>query len=423
MTNSPLSESSLSDAQALAAETAATDLEDTRKVVASLPKVLLHDHLDGGLRPQTVIELAADCGYTDQLPTTDVDELEQWFIDTGNSGSLPSYLTAFAHTCAVMQTAESLTRVAREAVEDLADDNVVYAELRLAPENHLEKGLDMQAVVDALVEGLAQGEAHAAAAGRDITARLLICAMRQNDNSKDVAQLVIDNYGERSGGYVVGFDIAGPENDFPPANHAEAFTMLRENLIPVTIHAGEDAGVESLRDAVVQGAMRLGHGVRVYEDFGASLDGIECQSVAAAIRDRQLPLEICPTSNVQTGVCDSVADHPFPLLDDMRFACTVNTDNRLIGATSMTRECMELVENFGYGYSELFELTCNALNNAFADLPTRERIMDNIIYPAYLQLIDGDDEDGLAGAGVADQFGVAGAAGDFGSDSVNLTLD
>lgn len=392
-----MTNSSHSDAKSLAAESVASqprqnDLEEIREVVAGLPKVLLHDHLDGGLRPQTVIDLAADCGYTDQLPTTDADELEQWFIDTGNSGSLPSYLTAFAHTCAVMQTREALTRVAREAVEDLADDNVVYAELRLAPENHLEQGLSMQDVVDALVEGLAHGEAHAAAAGKNITARLLICAMRQNDNSKEVAQLVVDNYGKRSDGYVVGFDIAGPENGFPPANHAEAFDLLRENLIPVTIHAGEDAGVDSLRDAVVQGAHRLGHGVRIYEDFGASLEGIECQPVAAAIRDRQLPLEICPTSNVQTGVCDSVADHPFPLLDDMRFACTVNTDNRLIGATSMTKECMELVENFGYGYSELFDLTCNAINNAFTDLPTRQRIMDTIIYPAYLQLLDDDEE-------------------------------
>ena len=169
-----MTNSSHSDAQSLDTQSSASNLDEMRKVVASLPKVLLHDHLDGGLRPQTVIDLAADCGYTDQLPTTDADELEQWFIDTGNSGSLPSYLTAFAHTCAVMQTAESLTRVAREAVEDLAADNVVYAELRLAPENHLEKGLDMQAVVDALVEGLAQGEAHAAAEGKHITARLLL---------------------------------------------------------------------------------------------------------------------------------------------------------------------------------------------------------------------------------------------------------
>lgn len=368
------------------------DLADIRKVVATLPKVLLHDHLDGGLRPQTVLELAEECGYSDKLPTTDVDELAQWFIDTGNSGSLTSYLTAFAHTCAVMQTAESLTRVACEAVEDLAADNVVYAELRLAPENHLESGLDMQGVVDALVEGLAQGEAHAAAAGKDITARLLICAMRQNDRSKEVAQLTIDNYGERSGGYVVGFDIAGPENGFPPADHADAFALLRENLVPFTIHAGEDAGVDSLRDAVVQGANRLGHGVRVYEDFTASLEGIECKQVASAIRDRQIPLEICPTSNVQTGVCDNLADHPFSLLDEMRFTCTVNTDNRLIGATSMTKECMALVSVFGYGYTELFDLTCHAINNAFADLPTRERILDTIIYPAYLKLTDADGD-------------------------------
>lgn len=365
-------------------------------MVTPLPKVVLHEHLDGGLRPNTVVELAQQCGYSDKLPTTDSDELGKWFYEAGDSGSLVTYLSAFAHTCAVMQTAEALTRVAREAVEDLAADNVVYAELRFAPENHLEQGLSMQQVIDAVVEGLAAGEVAATQAGKDITARLLVCAMRQNDHATEVAQLTIDNFGSNSDhNYVVGFDIAGPENGFPPSNHAEAFALLRENLVPITIHAGEDAGVDSLKDAVVQGAARLGHGVRVFEDFTADLDGIVLQDVSTFIRDRRIPLEICPTSNLQTGVVDDLADHPFPLLDELGFTCTVNTDNRLLGNTSMSKECAVLMTEFGYGYSELFDLTVNAINNSFADLPTRERIMNTVIYPAYLELTsENGDSDG-----------------------------
>lgn len=368
-------------------------LNEAMAMVGNLPKVVLHEHLDGGLRPGTVAELAHECGYADQLPTTDADELGKWFFEAGNSGSLVKYLSAFAHTCAVMQTAEALTRVAREAVEDLAADNVVYAELRFAPENHLEQGLTMQQVIDAVVEGLAAGEVNAMRAGKDITARLLVCAMRQNDRATEVAQLTIDNYGSNSDhNYVVGFDIAGPENGFPPSNHAEAFALLRENLVPFTIHAGEDAGVDSLRDAVVQGAARLGHGVRIYEDFTADLEGIVLQDVAKFIRDRQIPLELCPTSNLQTGVVDNLADHPFSLLDELGFTCTVNTDNRLLGDTSMSKEFAVLVTEFGYGYTELFELTANAINNSFADLPTRERIMSTLIYPPYLELTDQDGD-------------------------------
>ncbi|MEJ5919164.1 MULTISPECIES: adenosine deaminase [unclassified Corynebacterium] len=363
-----------------------------REVVASLPKVLLHEHLDGGLRPQTVVDLARECGYTD-LPTTDAEELGAWFVEAGNAGSLPKYLSAFGHTCGVMQTADALARVAREAVEDLAADNVVYAELRMAPENHLEKGLTLQEVIDAVVEGLIEGEAAAYAAGKEITARLIICAMRQENTSKEIAQLTIDNHGSNSEhDYVVGFDIAGPENGFPPSNHAEAFAMLRENLVPFTIHAGEDAGVDSLREAVVLGASRLGHGVRTCEDFTASMEGIELQDVARFIRDQRILLEMCPTSNVQTGVVDNIADHPFTLLDDYGFTCTVNTDNRLLGGITMTDEMMVLVDTFDYGYTELFDLTCNAINHAFADLPTRERIMDTLIYPPYLALTDQDGD-------------------------------
>ena len=366
------------------------------QVIASLPKVELHGHLDGGLRPATLIELAEKIGY--EMPSTNPDELEKWFYDAANSGDLPTYLTTFDHTTAVMQTEEGLVRVTREAVEDLAADNVVYAEIRYAPEQNLQQGLTLQQVVEATVRGVKEGERAAAAEGKLIHARLLLCAMRHADRATEIAQLTVDNYGEDTPGegYVVGFDIAGAEDGFPPSNHEEAFDLLRKNLVPFTIHAGEAAGVESLRDALAQGAQRIGHGVRVYEDFEATMSGIVLGPVAKAIRDRRIPLEICPTSNTQTGVADDIADHPFNLLYDMGFVCTVNTDNRLVSGTTMTREFEVLAETFDLEYWQILELTTNALEAAFCDAPLRAELEQNVIYPAYAQLGEAMD---AAGAG------------------------
>lgn len=362
------------------------------EVVATLPKVVLHDHLDGGLRPGTIAELAAECGY-DQLPTTDPDELATWFVQAANSGSLPKYLETFQHTTAVMQTRDALIRVTREAIEDLAADNVVYAELRYAPELHLAGGLSMREVVEATIAGCAEGEQAAAEAGKDITARLILTGMRHGDNTEAVAELTADAVADWDlDNYVVGFDIAGAEDGFPASGHAAAFATLRERLVPFTIHAGEAAGLESIKQAVQLGAARIGHGARLYEDFSASDLCIELSQVSSYIRDRRIPLELCPTSNVQTGVCDDIADHPFPLLFDLGFTCTINTDNRLVSGTTMTKEMMLLVDTFDYGYPELFQLTANAIDNAFADLPTRERIMDTVVYPAYMALADADGD-------------------------------
>ena len=401
-------------------------------VVKRLPKVALHDHLDGGLRPQTIIDIAAETGY-DGLPTTDAAELQKWFFDSANSGDLPTYLTTFDHTTAVMQTVDSLVRVTREAVEDLAADGVCYAELRYAPEQHQAKGLTLQQVVDATVQGVKEGEHAVAASGGRIHARLLLCAMRHADRATEIAQLTVDNYGAHSPGegYVVGFDIAGAEDGFPPSNHVEAFRILRENLVPVTVHAGEAAGVESIADGLRQGAVRIGHGVRIYEDFEATMNGIELGPVATFVRDRQIPLEICPTSNTQTGVCETVAEHPFNLLYELGFACTVNTDNRLVSGCTMSSEFEALAEAFGMEYWQFLEMTTNALDNAFCDQPLRETLEREVIYPAYAELGD------TLGAAAGDGEGAAGGLGQlhgegehghehgqgFGTEEVELSME
>lgn len=352
----------------------------SREDIAQLPKVVLHDHLDGGLRAATIVELAEAAGYG-KLPTTDPEELEHWFVAAANSGSLPKYLETFDHTTAVMQTAEAITRVTAEAVVDLAADNVVYAELRFAPEQHQSQGLSLQDIVDAAVAGCQQGEAQAAQQGKQITARLILCAMRHTDRSVEIAQLTIDNH--TPDGYVAGFDIAGPEDGFPPSRHHEAFDMLRRNHVPFTIHAGEAAGRDSLESAVYEGAQRIGHGARVYEDFSADLDGIQAGRLSSYIRDRRTPLELCPTSNVHTGVVDDLADHPFALLDTMHFAVTVNTDNRLVSGTTMTQEMAVLVEQFNYDLDGLFNVTQNAIEQAFIPQDLREEILNDQIIPGF----------------------------------------
>ena len=339
----------------------------TADEIRILPKIVLHDHLDGGLRPATLIELAAEIGH--ELPTTDPDELARDFAENANSGSLVRYLEAFAHTAAVMQTAVNLTRIAREAVVDLASDGVIYAELRYAPEQHLEGGLTLQEVVEAVQDGIEEGIAEAAEAGFGIRAAALLDAMRHLNRSYEIAELAIANRGR----CCVGFDIAGPELGFPPSNHREAFQLLRENLMPVTIHAGEADGAASVGEALGLGsARRLGHGVRIHEDiegFGTDDEPV-FGIIAQYALDEQIPLECCPTSNVQTGTAPSIEDHPMHELRDLGFAVTINTDNRLVSGVSMSGEFAVLVEA-GWTIEDLFEATLVAAWGAF--LPYEER--------------------------------------------------
>ena len=349
-------------------------LEDIRRA----PKVLLHDHLDGGLRPSTVVELAQETGY-DALPTTDADELGHWFRENADAGSLPRYLSTFAHTVGVMQTREALVRVARECAEDLADDGVVYAEVRFAPELHLEGGLSLPEVVDAVQEGYRLG-----CAGRPVRVVSLLTAMRHAARSLEIAELAVDF---RDKG-VVGFDIAGAEAGYPPSRHLAAFQHMQRESGHFTIHAGEAFGLPSIWEALQEcHADRLGHGVRIVDDISVDTAGrATLGRLAQYVRDTRIPLEMCPSSNVQTGAARSIAEHPIGLLRSLQFRVTVNTDNRLMSGVTVSSELSALVEAFGYDWDDLRWLTINAMKSAFIPFDERLALIDGVIKPGFAAL-------------------------------------
>ena len=354
--------------------------------IKQAPKALLHDHLDGGPRPATVVDIAGQVGY-DGLPATDVDELATWFRTQSHSGSLERYLEPFSHTVAVMQTPDALYRVAYECVEDLAADSVVYAEVRFAPELHINRGLSFDEVLDSVLAGFAAGELDCAAAGRRITVRCLVTAMRHAAMSREIAELAI-RFRDKG---VVGFDIAGAEAGYPPTRHLDAFEYMRDHNARFTIHAGEAFGLPSIHEAIAFcGADRLGHGVRIVDDIDVGDDpagGVRLGRLASILRDKRIPLELCPSSNVQTGAVKSIAEHPFDLLARSRFRVTVNTDNRLMSDTTMSREMLLLVEAFGYGWSDLERFTVNAMKSAFIPFDERLAIIDEVIKPRFAVLI------------------------------------
>ncbi|RYP86217.1 adenosine deaminase [Nocardioides guangzhouensis] len=351
----------------------------SRDVVRRAPKVLLHDHLDGGLRPATVLELAREVGH--ELPADDAESLGRWFAESADSGSLVRYLETFDHTVGVMQTAPALTRVARECVEDLAADGVVYAEIRYAPEQHVTNGLTLDEVVAAVQEGFDQG---VEAAGGTIVVRQLLTAMRHAARSMEIAQLAV-SWRDRG---VAGFDIAGAEAGFPPTRHLDAFEYLQRENFHFTIHAGEAFGLPSIWQAIQWcGADRLGHGVRIIDDITVHDGGkVELGLLASYVRDKRIPLEMAPASNVQTGAAPSIAEHPIGLLTKLRFRVTVNTDNRLMSQTSMTSEMHALVEAFDYGLDDLRWFTINAMKSAFLPFDERLAIIDGVIKPGYAEL-------------------------------------
>jgi adenosine deaminase len=347
--------------------------------IRAAPKVLLHDHLDGGLRPATVADLAREAGYGD-LPTSDPAELGAWFRRGADRKDLVLYLEGFAHTVAVMQTPEALERVAAECAEDLAADGIVYAEVRFAPELHLDRGLTLDEVVRAVLAGFRRGSE-----GRTIEVRTLLTAMRTAARSLEIAELAVRFRDEG----VVGFDIAGAEKGYPPSRHLDAFHYIARENFHSTIHAGEAFGLPSIWEALQWcGAERLGHGVRIADDIVVGDDGrVALGRLAAYVRDRRIPLEMCPTSNVHTGAVPSLEEHPIDLLRRLRFRVTVNTDDRLMSGVTLSSEFAELVRVFGLDLAEMQWLTLNAMKSAFCSFDMRLRIINEQIKPGYARLV------------------------------------
>lgn len=340
------------------------------EVCRALPKVALHDHLDGGLRPGTIVEEARAIGH--RLPTEDPAALAEWFYAAADSGSLVRYLETFDHTIAVMQTPGQLRRVAAEFVEDQAADGVIHAEARWAPEQHLAGGLSLTEAVEAVRDGLAEGMATCAAAGRPITVRQILTSMRHGVPTTRIAELAVA-YRHDS---VCGFDIAGAEDGYPPSRFSEAFDYLKRHNFEFTIHAGEAFGLPSIWEAVqLCGASRLGHGVRIADDIAS--DGT-LGELAGYVRDRRIPLELCPSSNLQTGIAGSVAEHPFGLLARLKFRVTVSCDNRLMSRTTLSREFALLSEAFGYELADLRRFSVNAAKSAFLPFDQRLALIERV---------------------------------------------
>jgi adenosine deaminase len=347
----------------------------TPEILLQLPKVLLHEHLDGGLRPATVIELAKACNYTG-LPTDDPVELGAWFHRGANKGSLPEYLEGFAHTIAVMQTRDAIERVAFEFIEDMYNDGVVYAECRFAPVFHTEQGLTPEAVVQAALDGFHRGEAK-----YGVKWGLIICAMRHMTDSLEWAEMAID-FRYRG---VVAFDLAGEEAGYPPKKHVPAFQAIQAANFYSTLHAGEAFGIASIWQALqLCGAHRLGHATRLTDGM-TIVDGkiVKMGSLAQYILDRRIPLEMCLSSNVHTGAVRSMEEHPFKVYYERGFRVTINTDDRLMSDTTMTKEFQVAVDHFGLGLRDLEKITMNSAKSAFIDFDSRISLIYDVIKPRY----------------------------------------
>ena len=347
-------------------------------ILRALPKVLLHEHLDGVLRPSTLIELAHEVHYT-KLPTEDPRTLAEWFFQGANQGSLPKYLEGFTHTIAVMQTAEALERVAYEQLEDLKNENVVYFETRFAPVFHTAYGLTHDQIVSAVLKGLARGK-------RDfgIPAGLIICAMRNMNVSLEMAELAVD-FRDRG---VVGFDLAGEEGGYPPKKHVDAFHYIQRQNFNITVHAGEGFGKESIWQAIQYcGAHRIGHGTLLVDDI-AVVDGkaVKLGELAQYVLDKRIPLEICLISNVHTGAVSSLAEHPFKIFFDQKFRVTLNTDNRLFSDTNMVKEFQAAADTFGLGMDDFEVITINAMKGAFIPYHQSCQIIYDVIKPGYAKI-------------------------------------
>ena len=337
----------------------------TEESLRSFPKVLLHDHLDGGLRPETIIEIAHNTNYL-SLPSIEAKELEAWMLSTADQGKLELYLEAFTHTIAVMQSEETLFRVAEECVHDLNDDGIMYAEVRFAPELFGEKGLTLDEIITAVLQGFESGMRD-----REIIVKGILCAMRSSDRSTEIAEAAI-SFMDKG---VVGFDIAGPEIDFPPRIHRQAFDIAHRNNLPITIHAGEAAGPEYIEEALtICHASRIGHGTSAREKILDNGQAITSYGIATELVERGIALEVCPTSNIHTGIADSLHSHPVNTFLDAGLTVTINTDNRLMSSTSLTNELFQCCNAFDWTWEEITSVTLNAVENAFLNQGERDKL-------------------------------------------------
>lgn len=346
------------------------------ETIRGLPKVLLHDHLDGGLRPQTIIELARERNV--ELPSGDPEGLEEWFFRGANRGSLPLYLEGFGVTCSLMQDKDALRRIAAERVEDLAEDGVVYGEVRFAPILHIEEGLNLEEVMDAVIEGVTSG---CEKTGIDV--RLIVCALRNMppENSLEMAELAVD-FRDRG---VVGFDLAGDESGHPPKKHIDAFQYLGRCNFNITIHAGEAFGISSIWQAIQYcGAHRIGHATRLVEDF-AEHHGNQLSrgTLAKYILDKRISLEMCLSSNLHTGAISELKDHPFPRVLKEGYRVTLNVDNYLMSSMTLSGEWQLAQQLFGIGLDHFEILALNGAKGAFCGHGERVALIRNSLLDAY----------------------------------------
>lgn len=349
------------------------------EIIREAPKVLLHDHLDGGLRPQTIIELADEIGYK-KLPTKDPKELASWFHRGANKGNLKEFLEGFEHTCAVMQTKEALKRVAYEMIEDMKNDGVVYVETRFAPVFHTQKGLHLDEIVEAVLEGLEEGKKDFG-----VGYGLILCGMRNMKNTLEIAELAV-NFRKKG---VVGFDLAGEEGGYPPKKHIEAFQFIQRANFNITIHAGEAFGKESIWQAIQWcGAHRIGHGTRLIEDIALSADGevIGLGELAQYILDKRIPIEVCLSSNLHTGAVDKLENHPFGVFFKNKFRVFLNTDDRLMSDTTLTKEYMLAQDLFKINLDDIEKLNINAMKSAFLPYNERLKYIYDVIKPGYQKI-------------------------------------
>jgi adenosine deaminase len=349
------------------------------EIIRKVPKVLLHDHLDGGLRPQTVIDLAEKMNYK-KLPTKNPEELAAWFFRGANKGNLVEFLQGFEHTLAVMQTKENLERIAYEMIEDMYNDGVVYVETRFAPVLHLEQGLYYDDVMEAVLKGLNRGKEDFG-----VGYGVILCAMRNMTNSLEIAELAV-NYRDKG---VVGFDLAGEEGGYPPKNHLDAFQFIMRENFNITIHAGEAFGKESIWQAIQYcGSHRIGHATRLKEDIVYDQNDkiVKLGNLAQYILDKRIPLEICLSSNVHTGAIDKLENHPFKGFYDKKFRVFLNTDDRLMSNITLTDEYVTATNVFGITLDDIEKLNINAMKSAFINHDEKLEYIYNVIKPGYQKM-------------------------------------